>query len=256
MTMVKNLDPVIEVEQLTFRYDKQRILDRLSLTIYAGDFLALVGPNGSGKSTLIQCLLGLLQPDAGKIRLFGEDIQQFSDWQKIGYVSQKAIRLKEGFPATVEEVVATGLYKKKRWMPFFTKEEKKKIIQALSTVGMEAYARRNIGRLSGGQLQRVLIARAIVAEPRLLILDEPTVGVDARSSEQFYSLLQTLNREKGVTLLLVTHDIGTVTDKVTKIACLQRSIHFHGSPRLYKTKENEILASLYGHSVHVLEHRH
>lgn len=248
-------ETIINVDHLSFYYQDEKVLDDISFTINRGDFLGLVGPNGSGKSTLIKCLLGLLQPDKGAISLFGENIENFKQWHKIGYVSQKANSFNTGFPATVFEVVSTGLVSKKGLFNRLNKMDKQQIHQAISAVGMDEFVNRNIGALSGGQQQRVFIARALVSDPEVLILDEPTVGVDTRNVQNFYSMLETLNKEKNISLLLVTHDIGTITDKVSHVACLNRHLHFHGNTDEFSAQQDK-LSHFYGHHVHILTHDH
>lgn len=218
--------------------------------------MAIVGPNGSGKSTLLKLILGLLKLQKGDIYLFGQEISKFKDWQKIGYVSQKANSFNTGFPATVFEVVLSGLTKKLGLFTFYKKDHKAKVYEALAAVGMKEFSHRNIGELSGGQQQRVFIARALVSEPKLLILDEPTVGVDAENVQSFYQMLSELNTSNGITLLLVTHDIGTISDKVTHVACLNKHLHFHGDTEEFEQLSSDGLSKVYGHDVHVLAHNH
>ncbi|WP_420812947.1 metal ABC transporter ATP-binding protein [Peribacillus acanthi] len=224
---------IIQVKDLSYKYESDIVLEHINLTVDKGSFLGIVGPNGSGKSTLLKLLLGLIKIQQGEIRLFETDIKQFKDWDKIGYVSQKANSFNSGFPATVYEVVASGLTKKLGLFKFQTKQHKEKILDALESVGMISFWNRNIGELSGGQQQRVFIARALVSDPELLILDEPTVGVDAQNVKQFYTMLEDLNHTLGITLLLVTHDIGSVSEKVTHVACLNKHMHFHGNTKEY-----------------------
>ena len=153
----------------------------------------------------------------GEIKLFGQDITRFKDRQMIGFVSQKANSFNTGFPATVYEVVKSGLTKKIGLFHRMNHEQQKKVYDAIESVGLTPFIKRNIGGLSGGQQQRVFIARALVSDPKLLILDEPTVGVDAANVQSFYQILEHLNKNLGITLVLVTHDIGTITDKVTDV---------------------------------------
>ncbi|UOY94028.1 metal ABC transporter ATP-binding protein [Ectobacillus sp. JY-23] len=247
---------IVEVDNVSYRYEGENVLEHIQLTVPKGAFLGLVGPNGSGKSTLLKCILGILKPKDGQIRLFGIDSRKFKDWSKIGYVSQKANSFNSGFPATVFEVVAMGLVSKKGLFRFLNKADKNKVKQAIANVGMSEFSSRNIGELSGGQQQRVFIARALVSEPQLLILDEPTVGVDAGNVESFYTMLGDLNQNLGITLLLVTHDIGTITDKVTHVACLNKYLHFHGETEKFEAMKEEELSNFYGHHVQVLEHEH
>ncbi|MBM6619282.1 metal ABC transporter ATP-binding protein [Bacillus suaedaesalsae] len=253
--MKGNDERLIDIQNLSFRYNQQKVLDDINLTVNRGAFLGLVGPNGSGKSTLLKCLLGLLKPDEGSIKLFGEDISVFNEWFKIGYVSQKANSFNSGFPATVNEVVSTGLVSKAGLFKRLSKDDKEKIISSIQAVGMEKFLNRNIGELSGGQQQRVFIARALVSEPELLILDEPTVGIDAETVQNFYNMLGKLNKDRGITLVLVTHDIGTITDKVSHVACLNQHLHFHGNTGEFSEQQDK-LSQFYGHHVHVLDHDH
>ncbi|MEI2355949.1 metal ABC transporter ATP-binding protein [Mesobacillus zeae] len=253
---MKKKYPLIEIKGLSYRYDKENVLENVNLEIERGTFLAVVGPNGSGKSTLLKLILGLLKPQKGEIRMFGKDISQFRERQKIGFVSQKANSFNSGFPATVFEVVSSGLTKKMGLFRFMKRADREKVDLSISAVGMEKFADRNIGELSGGQQQRVFIARALVSEPELLVLDEPTVGVDAKSVQSFYELLGKLNKDKGLTLLMVTHDIGAVSDKVTTVACLNKELFFHGSTREFEEQKMEDLSGIYGHGVRVLSHDH
>lgn len=247
---------IIEIKQLFYRYEKDTVLENINLMIPDGSFLAMVGPNGSGKSTLLKLILGLLKPQKGEILLFGQELNKFKDWQMIGYVSQKANSFNTGFPATVFEVVASGLTKKLGMFRFFTKEHKQKVMEALEAVGMDNFSNRNIGELSGGQQQRVFIARALVSEPKLLILDEPTVGVDVENVNAFYQMLADLNKNRGITLLLVTHDIGTISDKVTHVACLNKLLHFHGEMKDFEQLSSDGMSELYGYGVRMLAHHH
>lgn len=247
---------VIEVTDLSFSYDKRSVLENIHLSVKAGSFLGLVGPNGSGKSTLIKCILGLIKPNEGVVKLFGTPIENFKQWDDIGFVSQKANSFNRGFPATVFEVVSMGLYGKIGLFRFLTKKHKEKVKEVIHRVGMEKYMHQNIGELSGGQQQRVFIARALVSEPKLLILDEPTVGVDEKSVTNFYEMLKEINREHGITLLLVTHDIGVMSKYVTEVVCLNKYIHFHGDGKQFTKRQDEIMAKLYGHQVQVITHNH
>ncbi|MFG6149811.1 metal ABC transporter ATP-binding protein [Halobacillus sp. B23F22_1] len=249
-------DKIIELEQVSFKYEKEWVVEKVDLSIEQGQFLGLVGPNGSGKSTLLKLMLGINKPDRGTVKLFGQPIKNFNQWQEIGFVSQKANSFNSGFPATVLEVVKTGLVSRIGTFKFFNRKHKEKAIEALKTVEMEEYANSNIGELSGGQQQRVFIARALVSDPSLLILDEPTVGVDAKHVTAFYDLLRKLNKEKEISLLMVTHDIGTITEHATHVVCMNKTVHFHGASEEYKEFDNDDLNRLYGHSVHQLTHNH
>ncbi|SEM29184.1 zinc transport system ATP-binding protein [Mesobacillus persicus] len=252
---MKNNLPIIEIKNVFYRYDRENVLENINLSIQKGAFLGIVGPNGSGKSTLLKLILGLVKPQKGEIKIFGEDIRHFREKQKIGFVSQKANSFNTGFPATVYEVVASGLTKKMGLFRFSTKQEAELIKKVIASVGMERFIDRNIGELSGGQQQRVFIARALVSQPELLILDEPTVGVDAENVQAFYEMLSHLN-QTGITLLMVTHDIGAISDKVTNVACLNKELFFHGTSREFEQQKVKGVSEIYGHDVQLLSHDH
>ncbi|MEL3972839.1 metal ABC transporter ATP-binding protein [Rossellomorea oryzaecorticis] len=254
--MEQNQTPIIKIENLNFRYDRERVLEDINLSIPKGAFLGIVGPNGSGKSTLLKLMLGLLKVKQGKIELFGTPQQKFRQWDRIGFVSQKANSFNTGFPATVDEVVASGLAKKAGLFKRISSKYRKDIQDAIESVGMTPFAERNIGELSGGQQQRVFIARALVSKPDVLILDEPTVGVDSKNVQNFYDMLDHLNTDLGITLLLVTHDIGSISSKVTHVACLNKHLHFHGRTEEFEQLKEGEMSSFYGHDVHFLNHEH
>lgn len=246
----------INLKDISFKYENSLVLENVSFSLQKGEFLGLIGPNGSGKSTLIKIILGMLEPTKGEIQLFNSPISKFKEWSKIGYVSQKANTFNGGFPATVFEVVSTGLFGKMGLFKWMGKQEKEMVKHAIDTVGLSGYEKQNIGKLSGGQQQRVFIARALVSEPELLILDEPTVGVDENSEKQFYQLLEKMHRDLKVSLLLVSHDIGAITTHVDTIACLNKKLFFHGKPSEFEPNQMDIMGQLYGQNVHVLQHNH
>jgi zinc transport system ATP-binding protein len=243
--------PVVEVEDVSLSYGPVSVLEGVRLTVEAGDFLGIIGPNGSGKTTLLRVMLGLLPPDRGAVRLFGTPPAAFRRWDRLGYVPQRAT-LDPALPATVAEVVGSGL-------PAVTAGRgrsggrRARCAEALEQVGMGLHGARRIGTLSTGQQQRVLIARALVSDPELLILDEPTVGVDPEAHTSFYALLRDLNR-RGVTLILVTHELGVVAREVTRLACLNRRLVFHGRPADFLNDAG--LAALYGAGMHPVAHDH
>lgn len=247
---------VISLENIDFAYDNKTVLNKVNLNIERGSFMGLVGPNGGGKTTLIKIILGLLTPDHGSVKLLDQPIESFTNWNHIGFVSQKANSFNRGFPATVFEVVSMGLTAKIGYLKFFRKNHKEKVLHAIKQVGMEDYTYQNIGNLSGGQQQRVFIARALVSEPELLILDEPTVGVDYKNVQRFYELLHQLNVEQNITLLLVTHDTGALTAHATDVVCLNKTLHFHGDAKEYSSLTDEDLSKIYGHPVQVVVHDH
>lgn len=245
---------IIDVKNVSFHYEARPVLDNINFKVDEGQFWALIGPNGSGKSTLIKILLGLLKPDQGRVELFEQSIETFHHRELIGYVSQKSNSFNSGFPATVLEVVRSGLTRKKGLFKRFTKEDTKRAIDALEIVHMADFAHKNIGELSGGQQQRVFIARALVGKPRLLVMDEPTVGIDQQNVASFYRMLNDLNRDYHLAILLVTHEVDIVTELATHVACLNRTIHFHGGKSEFHQMDEQTLSKWYGHPVMRVHH--
>lgn len=213
------MNEIIKVRNLSFGYTEQLVLDNLDFHLNRGDFLALIGSNGSGKSTLFKLLINELQPRSGIIQIFNEDIRLFQDWPKIGYVAQVPVAHND-FPATVREVVRVSLYSKMRPLQFYNKHHEELTINALKKVGMEEYIDRPITKLSRGQQQRVMIARVIISEPEIMLLDEPTSGVDNVASESIYQLLKKLNTEENISIILVTHDLDNVIDYANRVVCI------------------------------------
>ena len=245
---------VIEVKSLSFGYEQKLILNDISFSVEKGDFLGVIGPNGSGKSTLLKLMLKMLTPLSGKITLLGQEIDKFNQWQKIGYVSQKASAFNSMFPATVEEVVKANLFSKVGLLKPFTKQHKEQVDHALELVEMKDYKNKLIGSLSGGQQQRVFIARVLVSQPEIMFLDEPTVGIDARSEDAVYCLLAKLNQELGISVVMVTHDIGAMLTHANKLACMANK-----SLSIQHPKDDlldEYLANLVGYNSRLRTHRH
>ena len=215
----------ITVENVSFAYDDHPVLEDVSLSVEKGEFLGLIGPNGSGKTTLLKIMLGLQAPDTGTVELFGTPAREFRDGTRLGYVSQHSTDADATMPVTVREVVRMGRYAH-AGLSRLGPDDRRSVEEALETVDIADLAGRRINRLSGGQRQRAYIARALASEADLLALDEPTVGVDADSVEQFYALLEDLN-DQGITIVLIEHDIGVVTEHADMIACLDRVLYEH-----------------------------
>ncbi|USK93007.1 metal ABC transporter ATP-binding protein [Rossellomorea marisflavi] len=215
---------MIELKNVSFKYENEWILEQVNFTVRRGQFIGLVGPNGSGKSTLLNLLLGLLKADSGSIRLLNQPIRHFKNWEEIGYISQKSNSFNSGFPASVKEVVRSGLTSRVGKFRFFNKIHRAKVMDALREVGMERYVRSHIGELSGGQQQRVFIARTLISEPSLLVLDEPTVGVDAKHVDEFYDLLTHLHMNKDLTLLMITHDMDRISHYASHVVHLDGAL--------------------------------
>ncbi|MDO5689776.1 MAG: metal ABC transporter ATP-binding protein [Tissierellia bacterium] len=212
--------PIIAIQDLCFSYGKNQVLRHVDLTIHRGEFAAIIGANGAGKSTLVKLILGELLPDSGSVRLFGQPPQDSKELDKIGYVPQTGLRNNAAFPANSLEIVYANLYTKTK-NPFISKQPyRERAMEALRSVGMEGYADNRIGELSGGQLQRVLLARALVNDPELIILDEPTTGVDKEASQAFHQLLHELHRQKPITILTVTHNLSGVVDYIDRTFCV------------------------------------
>ena len=195
---------VVQVSSLSCSYNGNAVLEKISFDVKKKDFVAIIGPNGSGKTTLINALLGKVKPAGGSISLFGKKQEDFRDWKKIGYVP-KRFSVDKLFPGTVEEILSIG--------------NRGKIFPGL---GVHALLRRKFSELSGGQQQKVLIAFALQSSPELLILDEPTVGIDAKSQQEFYRMLKQLNEEHGVTIIVVTHDVGIVPSHFKRVVCIHQ----------------------------------
>lgn len=233
---------ILQLENISFAYAKQEILENLSLELEEGNFLGLIGPNGGGKTTLLKLILGLLPLQAGKLRLFGQDVDQFRDWTKLSYVAQEAGFNTQGFPVTVEEVLS------------MTGAKQDKIAATLELVDMSKYLHQQINQLSGGLRQRVFIARALLNQPKLLILDEPTVGVDHRAQSKFYNVLKKLNQQQGLSIILVSHEIDVVSSVVNKVACLNKTLVYHGDSA--KLSSQDLLHKLYGPTQQLIAHHH
>lgn len=228
---------LVEIENLTVNYDGILALDKVSLSIEEKDFLGIIGPNGAGKTTLFSCMLGLLNNYQGEIRFFGTNIRKSKQYlHQIGYVPQKPI-FEKNFPATVEEVVGMGL----------TKNQKEETIdKVLQKVWLHELGHRRIGDLSGGQQQRVFIAKALANDPQILILDEPVAGIDSQSKDLFYQILLDLNKKDNITIIWSSHDLDAVAKLATKVACLNRTLFFHGISEEFFHDEN--LLKMYSES--------
>ena len=208
--------PIIEIKNLSAGYDGRNVLHDINLTVYKQDFLGIIGPNGGGKTTLMKCILGLLKPTGGEII--------FHCKPSLGYLPQYNT-IDRKFPISVEEVILSGLSVQKSLTARFTPEEKEKSRQVIARMGLEGLEHRAIGQLSGGQLQRALLGRAIISDPSVLILDEPNTYIDKRFEARLYELLAEINKECAV--ILVSHDIGTVLQQVKSIACVNETLDYH-----------------------------
>lgn len=236
----------IECKQVSVWYDTVCALDNVTLTVPEGDFLGIIGPNGGGKSTLLKAFLGLITPNKGSIEIFGRAAAEAN--RLVGYVPQFS-RFDRRFPASVIEVAMMGRLPS-RLPAFFSysKQDYQFVESVLEQLAIHDLKDRQIGQLSGGQMQRVLIARALAAEPRLLLLDEPTASVDSRSKDQIYALLKELNQK--MTIVIVTHDVGVISSHIRTIACLNQCLHYHGETEL----TDSLVEKVFGCPVEIVAH--
>ncbi len=239
---------LLRVDNLSFRYQEELVLDQVSFSIDRGDYVGLVGPNGSGKSTLVKVILGLLSLQDGEVFLFDTPLKKFQSWEKVGYVPQYVFRNDRNFPATVREVVESGHMGRAPLWCQFGFGACHSLDEPLALTGTEHLLHRRIGELSGGERQRVFIARALVSKPELLILDEPTTGVDQAAQTDFYALLKRLNEEHGLTILLISHDLEVVAHETKKALCLNRSLVHTGPAETLH--DEEVLYKLFGDRIH------
>jgi len=219
-------DTIVELKNVYFAYTNVSVLENINITIKQNDFLSIIGPNGGGKTTILRIILGLLEPDKGKVYVFGTPPKKAR--KRIGYLPQH-ITFDFDFPISVSEVVLMGRLGKRGIGRKYTETDISVCMAALQKVGMQQYRNNEIGKLSQGQRQRVFIARALSTEPKLLLLDEPVSSVDTQWQQTFYELLHDLNKE--ITIVLVTHDISVVSTYIDKIACLNKKLYYHGSKK-------------------------
>lgn len=246
---------VVKTEHLGCCYKVGKVLEDISISVLKGDYVGIVGPNGSGKSTLIRALLGLNEVCEGTYSLFGQPGTEFDQWHRIGYLPQSLRLVNKLFPITVAETVGLGLLSSKVFPRKIDINDRANIALVLDELGISHLEKKQIGELSGGQQQRVLLARAMVNNPELLILDEPTSALDPETRGVFYDLVGKLNRVKGVTVLLVTHDTGTIGEHASKMLYLDKKILFYGSFEEF-CYSSEMSAIFGKHSQHIMCHRH
>jgi zinc transport system ATP-binding protein len=246
---------VLTIDRLNFRYNATTALSDVSFRVKAGDYLGIVGPNGSGKSTLIRTIFGLEEPTGGSVTLFGDPRASFNQWRRIGYLPQRVRFFNPNFPATVEEIVRLGLMAGKKIPRTVSRADNEAVEQTLVLMGITGIKKRLIGDLSGGQQQRVLLARAMVGGPELLILDEPTTALDPETRENFYTLLERLNREHATTIILVTHDTWSIGKYANRFLYLDKKVIFDGSFEDFCRSPE--MTSFFGENAqHLICHRH
>ncbi len=249
---MKFITPIFDVKNLSLNINNQAILKNISLEIFKGDYIAIIGPNGGGKTTLIRILLGLQKPTSGDVKIFGKKQCNFKEWHKIGFVPQRASLLDSTFPATVEDIVKLGRINSGF---FLTKEDKQLVEDAMIKMDITHLRDKMIGTLSGGQRQRVMIARALASKPDILILDEPNTGVDVLSQQRFYALLRELNKNDGITIVFITHDIGVIADDIARVFTINQRATICNNPKELLSCDD--MSRLYGIEAHLLHnHKH
>lgn len=244
----------IKVEDLSFNYNSVNVLNNISFAIEEGDYVGLVGPNGSGKTTLIKLMLGLIKPAKGNVVLLGSDPCEMKNRKAIGYLPQRVNLLNPHFPSTVSEIIALGLIPEKKFPRHFRASDEKAIDDVLEMLKISNIKRKLIGDLSGGQQQRVFIARALVNNPKLLILDEPITALDPETRENFFGLLRDLNRNSNVTIILVTHDIGSIGEYSSKLLYVDKKVVFYGGFDEFCVSGE--MTKFFGAGQHLICHRH
>jgi zinc transport system ATP-binding protein len=247
-------NPLIEVKDISFAYGTNTVLQDVTFTIEKGDYVGIVGPNGGGKTTLLKILVGLLTPQSGTVLIENQPIGSFKNKSKIGYVPQRVSQANTNFPATVFEIVESGRVPVTRVLGGLNKQDRQAISKALIAADIENLKDKLLSSLSGGQKQRVYVARALAAEPEILILDEPFVGIDVSAQEDFYAFLKKLNQTQGLTIIFVSHDIDVITEEVKSIFCLNRGLLCFGAPSILH--EPNVIEKLYGKKITHIHRSH
>ena len=224
---------ILKVNNLNVKYGKYTILDSINFSIESGDYVGIVGPNGAGKTTLIKSILGLIPIESGDIINY-----LAKGATDIGYLAQRTETNHKIFPATVEEVITTGVLSSKTFPKILNKQDRESVDLIINKLNLTELKNKRVGSLSGGEQQRVFLARALVNNPKLLILDEPTTALDPKVREEFYSLLSKLNKEDGITILFISHDIGTIGKYSSKMLYLDKTLIFYGSYKEFCESKN------------------
>lgn len=248
------MDPIIDVNGLTVKRGNAVAISGANFSVERGDYVGIVGPNGGGKTTLVLAMLGLLPKAEGSIKIMGQEIESFDQWEKVGYVSQFAINFDSQFPLTVKELVGLGRVNRRSMGRFRNKEDRAAVDDALHQMGIADLADKRIGMLSGGQRQRAFVAKSLVSRPELLVLDEPVTGFDPITQEKFFMQLANLNRKNGLTILIVSHDLAAVFCRMSRVLCVNREVH--SSAITEGTVPDDVLKQSYGEHFHFAFHRH
>ncbi len=241
------MTPALDIRDVSVAFRGVPVLEDITLTLSSSDFVGIIGPNGAGKTVLLRTILGLVRPDRGSVRVFGKAPEDAGG--EVAYVPQYA-RFDLDYPISVSDVVLMGRLSHKRFLRRYSGRDRDAVAAALERVGLGHLAAREVGRLSGGQLQRVLIARALAVQARLLLFDEPTASLDTRMVGEVYDLVADLARDH--TVILVSHDIGMLPRYVRSVGCLNRTLHYHASKEITE----EMIEAVYGCPVDLLVHKH
>ncbi len=244
---------VLEVKDVTFGYNHWPVIEGINFTLMPGDYLWVIGPNGSGKTTLVKVILGILRPKSGTVRFFGRDPGTFNQWNRVAYVPQKIAFFDPYFPASVNEICEMGLLAEKKQPKRFTRVDRRRVDEALDRVGIHRIRNRRIGELSGGQLQRVLLAKALISGPEILFLDEPTAAVEPSVRKDFFGIVDGL-KAQGTTIVLINHDIAGMNIHNNKILYLNRRQVFFGEGGKFCLAED--MSDYFGAYQHVICHQH
>jgi zinc transport system ATP-binding protein len=246
--------PVLEVSDLYVKRANSIVVEDANFTINRGDYVGIVGPNGGGKTTLLLAILNIIPRTRGTIRLFGQDIESFTAWDKVAYVSQSAVNFDSHFPLSVRELVGLGRVNRSNLGRTLKRKDWETVDEVLNFMGISDIANRRIGQLSGGQKQRIFVAKALVRKPEIILLDEPIVGVDAKTQEKFYKKLSDLNLKKGITIMLVTHDLTAVFCRMSKVMCMNQWVNV--AELTEGVNPEELLRKAYGEHFHFVFHNH
>lgn len=241
----------IDIRNLTVTLRGREILSGIDLDLDEGKFLGIVGPNGGGKTTFLRVILGLVRPSAGAVLVMGTEPREMVKKGAFGYLPQH-LNVDPDFPATARDVVLMGLTGRRGFFRRPSGKDREKAEEMLVTMGMSGYENHAFGSLSGGQQQRVSIARALISDPEVLVLDEPSTGIDVVGQEDFYHLLKGIQKRLHLSIIMASHDIGVISTYVDEVACLNRTLHYHGNP--LGAFNDEVLRELYGKSMEILMH--
>lgn len=227
----KQAEILIKTRDLGFDYGAGWVFHKLDLEVPRGDFVAVIGANGAGKSTLLKMLANVTPPTLGTIEYYGQPIEKFTHWEKVGYVAQNPAKMQRDFPISVEEVVRLGLLRPQSLLHRESQAEKESFLRIMEDFQLMDLRKRKIGELSGGQQQRVFLARAMVKEPEILLLDEPATGIDTHAKEDLYLMLRDINEKKNVTIVMISHDLELAQEAAKSALCINHGICFRGDVR-------------------------